>query len=841
MIRLGLFGAPTLTGPDDESIRVVLRQPKRLAVMSYLALAGTSGFRNRDALLLLFWPDVSSRRARSALNQAIHFLRRSLGPSAITSRGPNELGLRDDIVWCDAVAFQRAVARGELEEALQLYRGDLLPAFGVDAGPDFEHWLDGERIHYRRIASEAAWVLATKAEAEGDFRSAADLGRRCMELSHHDEGVVRGVLRLLVRAGDSAGALQIYEAFSARMASEYSAHPSAETAQLAATLRASCPPPPQALQTDDIMTEGQLRSAAPATVAAVEPEGRLTRVGVAIPSSPSRLTGPVSNPKTNPVRWVLALLGAAFVVGGFLAEADRLAGSRSSYADANTRATITVEPFRGAGMANNFGRVLQDAVTDQLTKSRSFVVLNGSTSAPRTEQVVGQAVGPRFTVNGSLVQALGRLRTTIRISNTGDGTTIQTATLDHGVSESADLADTLALEVSSLVRVAIGKEIRFLKRGASTESKDVARLVREAETSRDLADEFDKRGDFAATAVALNHADSSWHAIEQIEPAWGEPWIARALVLQRLAGLYGTPPLHDSIKVSQLLASGTRDAEHAVSLDSEDASAAQALGTLSYWYWLLVPVPRDSAEKLLAIAEHNLRVAVALDAGRAEAWSLLSASLYAQADYVDAYVAANRAYKADAYLDDPQEILDGLFLNAYEIGDYSSAARWCAELGRRAAHEWLGARCTLELLAWHDRPNRRSVPLAWRIADTHDEQPSVDRVIRAQLHMLVATVIARNGMRDSAEAVIRDTRAHNVGDPELLPLEADARIAMGERHRASMLLTEYFAAKPRDRLGVVRSRRFAALGALERRFASLTMATTAPVPVAGLHEHSASR
>src|SRR5882672_8872931 len=59
MIRLQLLGALGLTGGDGHEIRPVLAQPKRFALLAYLALAEPRGFRRRDTLLPLFWPDTA--------------------------------------------------------------------------------------------------------------------------------------------------------------------------------------------------------------------------------------------------------------------------------------------------------------------------------------------------------------------------------------------------------------------------------------------------------------------------------------------------------------------------------------------------------------------------------------------------------------------------------------------------------------------------------------------------------------------------------------------------------------------------------------------------------------
>src|SRR3712207_5624617 len=131
MIRLRLLGGLALTGADGREVTEVLAQPKRLALLAYLAAARPYGFHRRDTLLGLLWPESDETQARRALNRALYFLRSALGEASIVSRGPEEVGVAADRVWSDVRSFEGAVAAEHLEAALRLYRGDLLVGFFV--------------------------------------------------------------------------------------------------------------------------------------------------------------------------------------------------------------------------------------------------------------------------------------------------------------------------------------------------------------------------------------------------------------------------------------------------------------------------------------------------------------------------------------------------------------------------------------------------------------------------------------------------------------------------------------------------------------------------------------
>lgn len=109
VIELRTLGPVELRASDGSEVTKVLQQPKRLALLVYLALASPGGFHSRDTLLATFWPDLSEKRARNALNKSVHFLRSHLlGGESVISRGATELGLDPEWMWCDARMRRRS-------------------------------------------------------------------------------------------------------------------------------------------------------------------------------------------------------------------------------------------------------------------------------------------------------------------------------------------------------------------------------------------------------------------------------------------------------------------------------------------------------------------------------------------------------------------------------------------------------------------------------------------------------------------------------------------------------------------------------------------------------------
>jgi DNA-binding SARP family transcriptional activator/predicted ATPase len=235
VIEFRVLGTLNLLDADGREIRPVLAQPKRVALLTYLA-ASPRGFHRRDSLVALFWPELDQEHARGALRQALHGLRRSLTDGAIVSRGDDEIGLGQNC-WCDALAFERAIETARHDDALRLYRGDLLDGFFISGAPEFERWLENERARLRRRAVESAWTLADSSRAAGDVSLAAHWARHAAGLVRDDEEALRRLIAILGDLGDRAGALQAYDVFARRLAEEYEVEPAAETRALIAAVR----------------------------------------------------------------------------------------------------------------------------------------------------------------------------------------------------------------------------------------------------------------------------------------------------------------------------------------------------------------------------------------------------------------------------------------------------------------------------------------------------------------------------------------------------------------------------------------------------------------------------
>lgn len=238
MIHLETLGGLAVTDPSGRELVGASAQPKRLALLAYLALAGPSGFVRRDPVAGLFWPESDQEHARGSLRQSLAFLRRALG-EVIVTRGQEEIGVAHRFISCDALQFRESCASGRHREALSLYRGDFLAGlYLANASPELEHWMDDVRAELRRLACENAASLAAEERSAGNLREALAWARRASALAPHDETVLRALVQVHDALGDRAGALEAYDGFARRLASELEIEPSPETQHFIREIRA---------------------------------------------------------------------------------------------------------------------------------------------------------------------------------------------------------------------------------------------------------------------------------------------------------------------------------------------------------------------------------------------------------------------------------------------------------------------------------------------------------------------------------------------------------------------------------------------------------------------------
>ncbi len=155
-------------GPCDRATegRAMPTQPKRLALLLYLALAEPSGLQARDRLLALFWPEADDSSSRHSLRNALHALRQSLGDGAIVTRGESYVGLdteRFGAMRSSCARISRRAVWRSSEPLVRRVRARLprLRRSRVRA------LARQQRAQMRRAVRAAAWTRAREMEGAG--------------------------------------------------------------------------------------------------------------------------------------------------------------------------------------------------------------------------------------------------------------------------------------------------------------------------------------------------------------------------------------------------------------------------------------------------------------------------------------------------------------------------------------------------------------------------------------------------------------------------------------------------------------------------------------------------
>jgi DNA-binding SARP family transcriptional activator len=235
MLRLRTFGGLTLALGDDPPLTGAATQRRRLAVLALLAVAGDRGM-SRDKLLGCLWPETEFDRARHTLNQLLYAQRKLFAEDALFA-GRKSLRLNRDVVWTDVGAFEEALARGQLEQAVELYRGPFLDGFFMTGAIEFERWADEQRRRLAQHCVAALNALAGRAAGAGDARAAAGWLMRGYDLDPLDSKVAADAVRALAAAGDRTGALRLARSHERRLREELELDPDPDFRNLIASLR----------------------------------------------------------------------------------------------------------------------------------------------------------------------------------------------------------------------------------------------------------------------------------------------------------------------------------------------------------------------------------------------------------------------------------------------------------------------------------------------------------------------------------------------------------------------------------------------------------------------------
>lgn len=224
ILRIQLLGEFCMIYGDTRV--AAINSPRLRTLLAYLILHRNAP-QPRQHLAFLLWPDSAEEQARTNLRNLLHLLRQSLPHSDCCLRSEGQV-----LVWQPHVAytldiadFEAAIKAGELERAIELYRGDLLPECYGD-------WIEPERERLRWLYLSALEQLVQKSEDAHDYPVALNLAQRLAQTDPLCEEHCRCLIRLQMLTGDRAAALRTYHTLATTLRRDFGIEPALATQRI---------------------------------------------------------------------------------------------------------------------------------------------------------------------------------------------------------------------------------------------------------------------------------------------------------------------------------------------------------------------------------------------------------------------------------------------------------------------------------------------------------------------------------------------------------------------------------------------------------------------------------
>src|SRR3954447_14382653 len=199
-----------------------------LALLALLA-GGHRGV-SRDKLMAALWPEADSEHGSGLLRQTCYALRRDLDAPELFL-GSIQLRLNPAVISSDVQAFASALEQNDPASAVALYTAPFLDGFYLKGSGEFETWAEATRAQLGSQYRSALERLSAEATRRGEHRSAAEWGRRLLELDPLSSQAALGLMSALDNAGQRAEALRCGLAYGELVRSELDAEPPAELCQ----------------------------------------------------------------------------------------------------------------------------------------------------------------------------------------------------------------------------------------------------------------------------------------------------------------------------------------------------------------------------------------------------------------------------------------------------------------------------------------------------------------------------------------------------------------------------------------------------------------------------------
>lgn len=735
MTVLRLFGGIALEGVPDHLVGGAAQQ-RRLALLAVLGAAQPRAVR-RDKLLALLWPESDTAHARNLLNQAVHAIRKALGPASIRSAGDGLLLAAE--IPCDVRLFREALAAGDLEAAVRCHAGPFLDGFFVQDAAEFSRWSDAERAGLRAEYLRALEALAERDSAGGDAGAAVGWWRRLAAEEPYPARVAVGYMLALEAAGDTAGAIRHARSHASLLREELDAEPSPEVVELAERMRH--------------------RPAAGPAFPAPRPASPLpSGAGAAPPEAPS-----APAPSARRFGWMVLAAGLALAVlpaAWPLRDAEP-AGSRITRLAVLPLANLTGDPGQEYFVAG-----MHDALIAELGKLSDLTVISRQSvlryrDSDRALPRIAREVGVEGLVEGSVLLFGDSVRITAQLVSANPERHLWADSYHGALGEALALQGQVARAIARAIHAQLGPgngaPAVEPPRNPAAQQAYLQGLFHVERQAIDL--ELRAADRIRALRTAMNH----FEAAVAIEPEWAA---AHARLAQAYAWLASSARVDHAEEYFPLARVAV---ERALVLDPKQALAHATLGVVRYqfdWDWAGAEAAFGRAMALDPHAHHEAYAGYLMAAGRhdealvhyrmAEERNPLSDFL--KREVAEAYKCAGRHEEAIAKYQELESRMGG----------------------KEQANQWVGARVRMAFT--YASQGRHDEALAML-----EEAVALTDSLRAALVGL-AYGLARAGRVDEARALTG--RLEATAGPAFRPAHLYA--ALGDTDQALGMMEEVF-------------------------------------------------
>ena len=508
-------------------------------------------------------------------------------------------------------------------------------------------------------------------------------------------------------------------------------------------------------------------------------------------------------------------IGALAVVGVVAAtlQSNRVKDAQSATAaTASDKSRVAVLPMEAAApdsemtvVANGFHTDLIDELAQYpaltVISKNGVLQFRGNTA---TTDSVARALNVGSVVTGTIKRAGEMVWVTVRLIDGATGVLRKTSTDSGSVHDLLSVRSSVIASVTRSLRTVIGEaltEHEHLTARSSEAWELQARVTNMTESESGTIDRLSEADRIARYMLI----DSLLARAASLDRNWAAPLTTQASILnQRASFLESTLPgsadanAPGTVAVRALRDRALEIANQAVARSPRDANALATRGKIELELWRTAKV--SAPETLRLAAEHDLKTAVEIRPDLAAAWNNLSLLHSASGAAEVAADDASKALKADAFLRDAPAVLSRRFFSSLAANKQVEAASSC-QLGKRlypTAAQFF--QCDLTLLGW-TAGKVPDIAKAWRALEATEMRDSLHQIAAGwgTRRLLVAAIVARAGLADSARAIVRSVRAAKESQiaPDNIDFgEAHVHAILNEPALAIQLLERYVRNNP---------------------------------------------